>query len=29
MGNAGLEEFTQIKTVFFHVGKRTPLLARK
>jgi betaine-aldehyde dehydrogenase len=29
MGNAGLEEFTQIKTVLFHLGKRTPLLARE
>jgi acyl-CoA reductase-like NAD-dependent aldehyde dehydrogenase len=24
MGNAGLEEFTQIKTIQIHLGKRTP-----
>jgi betaine-aldehyde dehydrogenase len=29
MGNVGLEEFTQVKTVLFHVGKRTPHLVRE
>ncbi len=29
MGNAGLEEFTEIKSVLYHLGKREPVFGRE